>query len=65
MLLGVEELAEELGVRGLGGLGLREQVREAAGRGGEVEPLQERAHRGEGVRRLELTRHDHVLRWGA
>ena len=35
VLLGVEELAEELGVRGMCGRGLREQVREAAGRGGE------------------------------
>ena len=65
LLLGVEELAEELGVRGLRGLGLREEVREAAGRGGEVEPLQERAHLGEGILRLGLTRHDRVLRWGA
>src|SRR6266545_4873939 len=64
-LFSVEELVEELGVRGMRGLRLRQQVGEAAGGGGEVEPLQKRAHLSEGILRLGFTRHDRGLQWGA
>src|SRR6266540_4324876 len=64
-LLGLEELMEERGVCRMRGLGLGQQVGQAAGGGGEVEPLQECAHRREGILWLGFTRHDRVLRSGA